>query len=164
MAVDPISKLSSRQRECLRLALVRHGSKEIARELGISAHVVDKHIKAALKTLGVANRFEAARLLAAHEGPVFEGGEGVQRLAPQSSDLSEPPQSPPMQPQRLPVGERGTGAGFPLPFPSRGRPLNDLTALQRLGWIIAIAAVVAVLTAGLASGSVTLLEAVSGLI
>lgn len=67
-APSKIDSLSPRQRECLRLVLVRMGSKEIARELNISSHTVDDHLKAATRALGVTSRFEAARLLRKHEG------------------------------------------------------------------------------------------------
>ncbi|MFN3592504.1 MAG: response regulator transcription factor [Thermaurantiacus sp.] len=42
-------------------------SKEIARELGISPHTVDGHLRGALQRLGLQSRIEAALLLAAVE-------------------------------------------------------------------------------------------------
>ena len=56
-----LEKITPKQREVLRLALVRKSSKEIARELGIVARSVDQRLDAARITLGAATRFEAAR-------------------------------------------------------------------------------------------------------
>lgn len=56
-----LDKVTPKQREVLRLALVRKSSKEIARELGIAARSVDQRLDAARITLGASTRFEAAR-------------------------------------------------------------------------------------------------------
>lgn len=159
MASDAILRLSERQRQCLRLTLVRRSSKEIARELGISAHMVDKYIKTAREMLGVTSRFEAARLLADHEGVDW-----VQKLDPQRLDLSLPILAPPSPAPRSGEASGAGTQGVPLPFPTAGRPRNDLTAGQRLAWITAIAAFSAVLAAGLMSGSITLLQAIGSLL
>ena len=80
-------KITPKQREVLRLALIRKSSKEIARELGIAARSVDQRLDAARITLGVTTRFEAARkfydLLCASErltsDPFMLGDGGVER-------------------------------------------------------------------------------------
>lgn len=56
-----LNKVTPKQREVLRLALVRKSSKEIARELGIVARSVDQRLDAARITLDATSRFEAAR-------------------------------------------------------------------------------------------------------
>lgn len=61
-------KLTEREKECLRLWLDHKTAKEIARELGISHHAVEKRLKTARTKLGVASSLEAARLLAREEG------------------------------------------------------------------------------------------------
>jgi DNA-binding CsgD family transcriptional regulator len=61
-----LSSLSDGQRDCLRLVMLHLSSKEIARTLGISPHTVDQRLRVAVRTLGVSNRFEAARMLAQH--------------------------------------------------------------------------------------------------
>ncbi|WP_431469266.1 LuxR C-terminal-related transcriptional regulator [Sphingosinithalassobacter sp. LHW66-3] len=61
-AKDRIASLSPRQLECLRL-VPRGSSKVIGQALGISHLTVDKHISAALQTLGVNSRDEAAALV-----------------------------------------------------------------------------------------------------
>jgi DNA-binding CsgD family transcriptional regulator len=55
-----VARLSAGQRECLARVTDHATSKEIARELGISPHTVDARMRAALQTLGVSSRREAA--------------------------------------------------------------------------------------------------------
>jgi len=70
-------KLSLRQEQCLRGALELKSAKEVARDLGISSHAVEKHFRIAREKFGVATTAEAARLYAAsltgtespHSGP-----------------------------------------------------------------------------------------------
>lgn len=59
----PRYALSAGQLKCLRLVGHNLTSKEIAVELGISPHTVDARIRAALRTLGVARRTHAARIV-----------------------------------------------------------------------------------------------------
>lgn len=58
------ARLSPRQNECLRGVLELKSAKEIARELGISPHAVEKHLKVAREKLGAATSAEAARTFA----------------------------------------------------------------------------------------------------
>jgi len=58
-----IDQLSGDQKNCLRLVMEMLSSKEIARQLNISPHVVDNRIKAACKILDASDRKQAARLL-----------------------------------------------------------------------------------------------------
>lgn len=62
-----IGQLTEAQKECLRLVWAHMTSKQIAREIGISYHTVDAHLKKANKTLGVSRRTEAASILARTE-------------------------------------------------------------------------------------------------
>ncbi|MCA0977886.1 LuxR C-terminal-related transcriptional regulator [Qipengyuania flava] len=63
-----ISRLTAKERECLRLWLEYKTAKEIALDLGISHHAVEKRLKMARTKLGVATSLEAARVLAQAEG------------------------------------------------------------------------------------------------
>lgn len=65
--LDRLARLTEGQKECLRLVYRHMSSKDIARELGISPHSVDARLRSAIRTLGVANRTDAALRLAAHE-------------------------------------------------------------------------------------------------
>jgi len=53
--------LTERQRQCLEGFLERKTAKQIGRELGITHHAVEQHLKAARKKLGAADTLEAAR-------------------------------------------------------------------------------------------------------
>lgn len=170
MEADRITKLTEAQRVCLRMVLMHLSSKDIARELGISPHTVDQRLRLAIQALGVANRFEAARILARYENQ-----------APYQSAVYQAPHVAP-QPIRATVdptdihGVRqgneafhgsavreeqiafrtpafATGSAFVnLPFPTPGRERNDLNITQRLGWIVSIAIASALAFGGLLAG------------
>jgi DNA-binding CsgD family transcriptional regulator len=57
--------LTERQRQCLEGFLARKTAKQIGRDLGITHHAVEQHLKAARRKLGAANTLEAARRYAA---------------------------------------------------------------------------------------------------
>lgn len=60
-----LPELTERQRRCLEGFLARKTAKQIGRELGISHHAVEQHLKAARKKFGAADTLEAARRYAA---------------------------------------------------------------------------------------------------
>ncbi len=146
-----VARLTSGQLECLRLADQHHNSKEIAAKLNISPHTVDQRMRQVLHILGVASRFEAARIVARYSEP-------YQRLIHQSSyihgeDQSGHPNAAVSHQIRHAgrAGETG-GAGFlteqrsasfwsslQLPFATRSNPRNEMSVGQRLFWIAAIA-------------------------
>jgi|TARA_R100000049_G_C1953638_1_gene104102 DNA-binding CsgD family transcriptional regulator/Ca2+-binding EF-hand superfamily protein len=64
----PIARLTAKERECLRHWLDHKTAKEIALDLGISHHAVEKRLKMARTKLDVATSLEAARILAEAEG------------------------------------------------------------------------------------------------
>lgn len=59
-----VARLTNKQRECMRLVVMRKSSKEIARELGIAKPTVDQRIANARQILGARNRDEAAIIFA----------------------------------------------------------------------------------------------------
>ena len=84
IAAQRVARLSSGQREVLRLVDRHLNSKEIAAQLGISSHTVDQRLRGAIRILGVSRRQEAARLFVEVEGP-------YQRLIHQPSDIDARP-------------------------------------------------------------------------
>ncbi|MBU3076431.1 helix-turn-helix domain-containing protein [Sphingomonas quercus] len=156
-----VSSLTRRERECLQL--VRRGleSKEIARELGLSHRTVDAYIDNARRRLKATSRRHAAELLAAFEGDQaipyrilpepqtlpaapLAGADGASSTQRQGLE-DEPDVSDAMllkEPSavfhHLPLTR-----GFPLPFRTDRRPVNDLGTGELLG-------VTAVLAGGLA--------------
>lgn len=166
MSEDLIAKLTDSQRAYLRLVLAHQSSKQIAQAFGISAHTVDKRIKEAMRILGVGSRIEAARILA-----TSEGGKSGRELGPQSPDLAESrgfPSSPIIGGDENDAGTTGAGVALredisgygtpngvralPLPFPTRDRPSNSLSILQRAGWMIGLIIGLAIATGILLSG------------
>ena len=61
--VGGVQKLTERQKEVLRLLLNGHDAKSAARQLCISVHTVNEHLREARRSLGVSSSREAARLL-----------------------------------------------------------------------------------------------------
>ena len=74
------ARLTAKERECLHLWLEHKTAKEIALDLGISHHAVEKRLKMARSKLNVATSLEAARVLAE--------AEGYDRAVARSPDLS----------------------------------------------------------------------------
>ncbi len=64
---NPVA-LSEREREVLRLRLVGHDAKSIARTLGLSVHTVNDRLREARRKLGASSSREAARRLAEMDG------------------------------------------------------------------------------------------------
>jgi len=88
-------KLSPRQQECLRGVLQLKSAKAIARDLGISPHAVEKHLRVSREKYGVTSSAEAARMFAfeqqSSESPPSDASDlprstffEHQRLAPES--------------------------------------------------------------------------------
>ena len=63
-----LSRLTEREKVCLRHWLNHKSAKEIAADLGISHHAVEKRLKMARTKLGATSSLEAARMLAEAEG------------------------------------------------------------------------------------------------
>ena len=59
-----VARLTVKQRQCMRLVVLRKSSKEIARELQIAKPTVDQRIASARRILGAKNRNEAAIIFA----------------------------------------------------------------------------------------------------
>jgi DNA-binding CsgD family transcriptional regulator len=148
-----VTRLSAGQKHCLRLVLQGYEAKEIARMLGTSPGAVHERLRAARRILDVSSSREAARILAHHEqGEAYtpfvaepigiEAGSSPDILVPTITSrsarggpgaafLNESQahfQSAHVERQRA----------FPWPFPSAGRPTNDLTILQILNAVLAL--------------------------
>jgi len=164
MDADRIDRLTESQRSYLRLVLEHRSSKQIAQQFGISAHTVDKRIKEAMRVLGVSTRVEAARILEA--GGAFHASP---QLGPQSPDLALLPGLATLEPSggdgfggHAPSGKElhdeqshfsvQRGGRFALPFATDSRPHNNLSVLQRAGWMIGLIIGLALATGILLSG------------
>ena len=74
-----ILRLTNAERECLKRCLSHQTAKQMALDLGISPHAVEKRLKMARAKLGLSSSLEAAKLV--------ESLERSGRLGPRSSDL-----------------------------------------------------------------------------
>lgn len=77
-------RLSRRQAECLRGVLDLKSAKQIGRELGISPHAVEKHLRVCREKFGVASTAEAARLFARGAAGSESPYSGPSYLAPKA--------------------------------------------------------------------------------
>lgn len=76
-----LARLTASEKECLRRRLLPQTAKEMAIDLGVSPHAVEKRLKMARAKLGVGSSLQAARLLVASED---------QKLVPHAPDLAPP--------------------------------------------------------------------------
>jgi DNA-binding CsgD family transcriptional regulator len=65
---DDLARLTEREKVCLRQWLEHKSAKEIALDLGISHHAVEKRLKMERLKLGVASSLQAAQMLGEAEG------------------------------------------------------------------------------------------------
>jgi DNA-binding CsgD family transcriptional regulator len=65
-------RLTERQCQCLEGFIARKTAKQVGRDLGITHHAVEQHLKAARKKLGTADTLEAARLYASQAHATVE--------------------------------------------------------------------------------------------
>jgi DNA-binding CsgD family transcriptional regulator len=92
-ANHPINRLTEREKEVLRAWLGHKSAKEIALDLGITHHAVEKRLKMARTKLAAGSSLEAARMLAEAEG----GLEGYGQTITAAPDLAS---APPLRPSR----------------------------------------------------------------
>ena len=88
---DATARLTPREKEVLRAWLDHKSAKEIALDLGITHHAVEKRLKMARTKLGAASSREAARILAHAE----EASAGYGQAVTAPPDLPAPPRPGP---------------------------------------------------------------------
>lgn len=76
-ANNPILRLTEREKQALRAWLDHKSAKQIAIDLGITHHAVEKRLKMARTKLGAGSSLEAARMLAEAEGAAERYGQTV---------------------------------------------------------------------------------------
>jgi DNA-binding CsgD family transcriptional regulator len=178
-SVDPaaIASLTEREKECLRLFLVLGNSKDSASAMGISPGRVNKIAGEAMRKLGVKKRGIAAHILARHEAE--QGApQADPRMGAHSIPLVEPENFPPDEPVVEPSGTQresldelaedlapygkpwSLALSLPLPFPTIGRPRNDLNSFSTILAIMGIT----FLGAGVVGSVVSFVTAVNNLV
>lgn len=132
------SRLSPRQRDCLRLTYELRTTKEIANTLGLSVGTVNGYLSEAMAVLGAPNRRAAAIMFHDHEAPLKIGGHSDRVADPAVTSARPDPTSP---------------TSFWGPLDPRNRESdNEQGIVTRIGWIIAIAIAFAVGFGALAAG------------
>jgi len=158
-------RLTERQRECLRLIYTHHSIKEIARLLGLTEDGIKWHLREARETLGVGRSAEAARLVFGDALPQTYlprvGAPGVVSSAEPAAMIGSSPDMAGKRTQDDALREPQAryriepildeGPGLRLPLPTAGRPRNDLTAIEKLAWGLAIGILAALLLGALTS-------------
>lgn len=132
-----LAQLTEGQRDCLRLVYQHMKSKDIARTLGVSPHTVDMRLRTAMKTLSVASRIEAARLLVQLEAGEA-GVDAYQPLIYHTPDVVSPAESATFgSPASNEVGDRshpGHQQRFsPIVDPNGSGPPRDTLASVAFG-------------------------------
>ncbi|HYJ53189.1 MAG TPA: helix-turn-helix transcriptional regulator [Allosphingosinicella sp.] len=144
-----LSRLTEKQRECLRLVYAHHSSKEIAPRLGVEPGTVDQYVKAAMRTLGVSDRRHAAVMLAEHEAKAGQPlvyqpldiapAADLATFGASTEELRKAPDQPVREPGAVVTAFPPPQADMPkLPLSIRGGVPGDLSAAKRLGWIFAL--------------------------
>ena len=150
-------QLTEPQRECLRLVLTHHSSKEIAELLGISPSAVDKRIERAIQMLGVTTRFQAARIIAAEEG-----GAAYERLPSEPIDVPTTPDPNPRTPLDEPWWLVRRLLGLTPEHGGAGVARNRLSRLRRLSVIVALVFLISMSLVALLNVGETLSDFVAG--
>lgn len=117
-----VGSLSDLEREALEVFLHRSDVKEVARAIGKSPAAAEQRLARARRKLGVKRSIDAAHMLARVAGVSMYGS-----AIYASSVVAEP--APPDL--KLDPAENGKRVTL-LPFPTKGRPWNDLPAWVRL--------------------------------
>ena len=150
---DRVAQLTEHQRACLELLLQHCQIKEIAQRLGVSVSTVNQRLERARRVLGAANSWAAARMMAESDRRrgIWIPPTGYENTLPDQSD----PQ--PDEPAFIAKGasdDRLADIGYGRnpatglisgglvirwPFPTAGRPDNDLNAPSRIAWVLPIA-------------------------
>lgn len=136
--------LSAQQLQCVRLVAQGLRSKEIARQLGLSAHTVDGHLRKAISRLGVSGRLEAARLVSRLDGHPQPLSAQPLSVDPASSGDDEGQVGPAptrVREERLAFGDFPTLASAPIHRSPNVRGLSALNTVLLIAGLIAAAAV-----------------------
>jgi DNA-binding CsgD family transcriptional regulator len=144
------ASLSDAQRSYLRFVAQGLTSKQIAHAVGGSHHTINVEIGIAMRVLGAKSRQEAAAtLLRLEEDASYERSYEPIGVAAPAQPVA----------QQSPDGDGKSSHA--RPWPTAGRPENMFSSRQRIGWILGLAAAIALLLGGLVSGVAALLDGLS---
>lgn len=155
MSGPAIERLTDAQRECLRLVLTHHSSKEIALQLGVSPSAIDKRLERAVQILGAGSRFEAARLLGMSEVEA-----PYERMPSERIDLPDPSSPMPLGPHDGSFGTVRRLFGLDPRVGQSGTARNSLSRMQRIAIMISLVIGLAIAALIMAAVATTLTQLV----
>lgn len=158
MTASRLELLTDAQRECLRLVLTHHSSKEIAVLLKVSPSAVDKRLERAIQILGATSRFDAARRLAA-----AERGSAYEPLPCETIDLPSEHLDGAPERQNEPWGLVRRLLGMAPNSRISGTVRNPMTGAQRMMVILGLVLVIAIASLALVNIAVTLTQVIGPL-
>lgn len=168
-----VSRLTHRQRDCLRLLAQGYRIKEIAIQLGNSPETVKQHLAAARKSLNSPTSAQAARTFATWEredvGPGTSAGSDIPHISADSDPQPAPPKRvnpPELLVDLLPAApivhssrawRRWLG---PLGWliPAHRGAINDLSTVQRILVLIILPLAIILVSVGALASYETLLR------
>ncbi len=129
MADPRFGELSDRQKDVLKLVAQGLTAPEIAHQLGIAVPTVHQRLAGARNKLGATSSRQAARL--------FVGGSD-------GESLYHPALYDEMTVEAAPQADMSSPSPRPFrPWPTPGRPINDMSAGQRIILVVGLAAGIA---------------------
>lgn len=140
-----LETMPTQQAQCLRMVARGFRSKEIARELNLSAHTVDGHLRRALVRLEVSGRNEAARLFLEFEAttqPLSTQALSIEPAAPISEEERVETQSAAVNEGRQAFVAFPASPVVPIDRWPHVRRLSTLQTLVLIAVLVATAAVV----------------------
>jgi DNA-binding CsgD family transcriptional regulator len=151
-----VDRLTSMQKDCLRLVHQHMSSKDIAKRLGTSPHTVDNHIKAAMARLGVTSRWSASKICVENDDL------NVRRaLVSQPPAVAKSANNTALSPTSAEDGAEGggskgqsfvgTGNRRFLPLPAYWGEQNQLPSVDRILWVVGLAIALCVAVAAITS-------------
>lgn len=137
MSDTRFDRLTEGQKECLRLFHARWEIKDIARKIDRSTVTVNQRLASARRHLGVQRSSEAARLLADHEAGEYTQPIYAPNTVPEAAITSS-----------IALDAESGAFDFPMPFPTSGRPINDLSFVGKMAYALLLAAFIALIFGG----------------
>lgn len=122
--ISPTERLTDRERDALRLYNELNSAKAVAQKLNVSHHTIYQRLGSAKEKLGVPSYMAAARGLVEAERAAAAESFAYEQFG--------------VVPDRIPPSHPGV-SGLPWPFPTPGRPENDLSFGAKLIAIFGIA-------------------------
>ncbi|QMW22119.1 helix-turn-helix domain-containing protein [Sandaracinobacteroides saxicola] len=146
-----VALLTATQRTYLQLVAQGYTSKQISQIVGGSHHTINVEIGIAMRLLGASSRKQAAAMVKDCDvSTSYEQSYEAKIIANPATSLINHNKS----------GGVKALSQLPLPVSTVKTPINNMTAAQRIMWILVLAAAIALLLGGLTSGVTALIVSI----